>query len=311
MFLTADQYIRKANEDRKKLSSNKVCSYYVDFLDDYLVGIHPSELVVIGSETGKGKTTLVSSIAVKNALAGKRIVLFKLEGDINEFSDVEKWKFIVDNFKGEFNRNFSYPNYRLNKIKGIEELDGAASEYIKDRLKNIVLYNKKVGINKNNLIETLESIKDSADLVIIDHLHYFDMLAGENENKQEKEIMKSVNEAVERFNVPIILVSHLRKPVDKRQRVPSIHDLMGSSDIGKIAHTVITTAPYFEMYDINNNKFPTFFSIPKSRVGVPGSIIGIKTFDGVRKEYLPGYELVRKFVAKSGEEVLQNVNEEF
>lgn len=312
-FLQINEYLGNADASRNAINPERLVSYGVDFLDDKLFGVHPSELVLVGADSAVGKTEFAMNMAVQNSIIGKKVAYFKLEGDLNEFTDTQKWKIISKLYydeknsidrssgrryhetKGNFDyiKNFSYGAYRLNaieKTKQFERYESVATEKVKDICKNIFLYDKSERMTANNVSKMISTIYDSVDLIIIDHLHYFQMLDDVSENKQHTEIMEAVNKVVELMNVPVILVSHLRKKSNPKVIVPDMHDFMGSSNIYKIAYTCILLAPYFGMYDEENLLYPTIFRVPKSRAGVSNRVVGIKTFDGKLKRYRDGYK---------------------
>lgn len=285
-FLTSKEYFRKSTRDRLAINPSQLCSYGIDFLDSHLTGVHPSELVLIGCESGKGKTTIVSHMATHNALMGKRVSFFRLEGDLNEFADLEKFKQLRKTFP-----HISYQKYRFNMYPEVNEYEQQMEDFLAEKFQNIRLFDKSKGLNHNNIHELVYSIKDESDLIIIDHLHYFDNGGEFDKYEQEKRVLKTLNELTGIFKIPIILVAHLRKKQGQHRKLPTIDDFMGSSDIFKIPHTVVLTAPDYMNYDNQKQQYSTFFYSPKSRVGASTNRVGIKIFDGASKEYLPGYEI--------------------
>ena len=98
------------------------------------------------------------------------------------------------------------------------------------------------------------------------------------------------------------MVAHLRKKgSNEKRRLPSLDDFHGSSNIFKIAHTVILVSPNYQGYDIENQLYPTFFYTPKSRAGASTNRVAIKTFNGKEKKYNDGYDLADYKTNKSGE----------
>lgn len=56
----------------------------IDLLDSYLLGFKPGDVVVIGAETGLGKSTLTTRILLNAAFEGRRSCIFALEDNQRE-----------------------------------------------------------------------------------------------------------------------------------------------------------------------------------------------------------------------------------
>jgi len=91
----------------------------------------------------------------------------------------------------------------------------------------------------SHLEKDLLAINEDADLIVIDHLHYFD-IEDENENRGMTKIVKTISDIIQVIQRPVVLVSHLRKRNDFfSSPLPDISDLHGSSNIAKIATKVV------------------------------------------------------------------------
>ena len=80
-FYNLGEYIDESYDDWMKTKNSDILTYPMQFLNDTLGGIMKSELVVIGADSGCGKTELANHIAFHNAERGKNVYLFSLEGD--------------------------------------------------------------------------------------------------------------------------------------------------------------------------------------------------------------------------------------
>lgn len=301
-FLNHTNYIADAATKRKEIDPKSLCTWGIDYLDWHFGGgIAPRSFNLIACESGRGKTTLVSNMAVQNSRIGKRVAFIRLEGDMYDFPDTEKWKHIAPFLiqwkkQGLMTEYFDYQAYRLNRIPNIEDLEESAEKIIKKDLKNIKLFNKqKIPVNKTTIKPILDSLENKSDLIIIDHLHYFDVSEEANKWIEQMQTVKIINEFVDRVGTPVILVSHVRKG-DSKSKKPllSMEDIQGSSDIFKIAHTVLFMSPHYQAYDQENKRYPTLFYSPKSRYGASTTRVGIKTFNGYLKEYEKGYNLAEQ-----------------
>ena len=313
-FINSKRYISQATEARRSITREILCNYGIDYLDDKLKGIHPRELILVGAESGAGKTELVSHLAVHNAMNGKKVAFFRLEGDLHEFADIQKWKMICDMYFNQGGKtkqrinNMEYLNYRLNLIDGIEAFEDEADRILKKALKNLYLYDKSENLSKENIINKISIIHEEVDLIIIDHIHYFDMFSDANENKQLTDIMLSINQITDFMATPIIVVAHLRKKMNPKIIIPNKEDFMGSSNLFKVAHTCIMISPDYAAHDYDHYKYSTFFSIAKSRGGFPPKLIGMKVFDGIKKQYEAGY---LEGIVKNGGEKVELIERKF
>jgi len=181
-------------DDRYLLSEKDLCKYGINCLDMALCGIFKNDLVVIGADSGVGKSEMVLNIAKVNAQAGKKVVLFYLEGGEKEAMRRMKWGDIVDIYYRKYfdeHIRMSYGRWVANIIddpKGIlKKIEAEVLEKYFDLYKDnlyICPVEKDFGVNQLNFIldQFKEEIKINnseyymgikADLIIIDHLQYF------------------------------------------------------------------------------------------------------------------------------------------
>jgi KaiC/GvpD/RAD55 family RecA-like ATPase len=308
-FLQPEQYIRQSTQNRTSIDPENLCTWGVDYLDYHFGGgIAPRSFNLLACESGHGKTTFVSNMAVQNSIKGKRVAFVRLEGDMGDFADTEKWKLIYPAIQKMYQNEIldhmpDYQEYRLNRIPGIEGIEKAAENQLLPMLKNIQLFDKTNynNVNRNNIEEILSSLNGNTDLIIIDHLHYFEIVDERQQYREQMETVKIINEFVDKYGIPVVLVSHVRKRDSKSaKQLLKMEDIQGSSDIFKIAHTVIMMSPHYEAYNMESKLFPTLLYTPKSRYGAPKTRIGIKTFDGKSKRYLDGYDIA-EHVNEKGE----------
>lgn len=291
-FLSFDERLVKERFKRLDLQ-NRGLSFGVSYLDDALGGIYPNDLVVLTAKTGLGKSQLGMLTALSNARAGKRVHFFALEAEEYEIERRVKYQMIADKFFSMQNR----PDIRLNYLDWYYgNLDEALTEIeiSIDRLGKIhpslnVFYRSRE-FDVKEFERLFFAIKDETDLVIVDHLHYFD-IEDENENRAMKEIVKKVRDCALLSGKPIILVAHVRK-TDKRLRqlMPDIEDLHGSSDIGKIATKVITIAPHGEI--LPGNLRTTFMSVLKCRAdGSRSRTVAAMAYNLITQRYEQEYSV--------------------
>lgn len=241
--------IRKSSDRIKELNSARLAteplSFGVKYLDEITGGgISPEDFILVSARTGTGKTELAKIIAMENR--HKRVHFFALEAAKNEIERRMKYSLVAnvvfgpmrDHFKGEHFNYLDWMHGRFNHILGpfekeLDEITAAAFGNLK------TYYPGDEALTEENLNKVLISIENETDLIIFDHIHYFDF-QDENENRAMKKTVKTLKRFSEQSGKPVILLAHLRK-ADKRfpTVVPSIDDIHGSSDIGKQCTTAI------------------------------------------------------------------------
>lgn len=224
----------------------KIIPFGVSYLDDALSGIFPNDLIVLGAKTGLGKTQMTMLIAHSAAKLGKRVHYLALEAEHGEIERRMKYQLIADRYyrmdtRGRFHLNYAdwYTAKLDSELREIE----AEIESIEQYLPTLKTYYRTGSFTVRDFERIFFAIKDETDLVIVDHLHYFD-LDDENENRAVKQVVMKIRDCVLLTGKPVILISHTRKQ-DKRfaTLIPQIEDFHGSSDIGKIATKAIAFGP--------------------------------------------------------------------
>lgn len=261
-------------EDRQK-DLPWALSYGVSFLDECTGGILPRSLIVIGGKTGYGKTQLITRVAEANAQAGKRVTLLALEAEDREIERRLKYEYIVrEAIKDGLNPiEWSYQDWRLCKLKEADKYESEATRHLLKALANMRTFYRNSGDFGVDEMERLvgRAAKES-DLVILDHLHYVDV-DGDNENTEYKRVVKKLRDLALNHGVPIVVIAHLRKTQGGRSAaiVPQLDDFHGTSDITKIATTVIAMGrpkdiEYSGVAGTRPYGIPTYLRLVKHRV---------------------------------------------
>ena len=317
MFQTYAEVYHKESQYRNGIDFNSLCTYGVKCLDDAMLAIAKNELIVMGAGSGYGKTELALHISRTNALNGKKVAHYNLEGGSREAVQRMKWKDMCDLYFAEHKGEFFELDYRkwvLNKEPSslLIELEAKVYNNLKDKIgENLYLYDHSGGLNCRNFCESLVKLEGlkadmsldpqlrkhiggivNLDLIVIDHLHYFSLDKDEDEIREITEILKTVKIITEEMQIPVILVAHLRK-LPRGHGVPDKEDVYGTSNICKIANTVIIISPEHEKDDPMNGLYPTYFRIAKSRQGLRPNVLISSIFDIHTRQYSKDYELYR------------------
>lgn len=273
-------------------------NYFVPLLDDYLRGILPNDLVLIGAPTGAGKTDLAMNIAASNADAGRWVHYFALEAEKRELERRAKYSLLVRKLyehKHPQRESMNYTDWLIGKCEPIcGDFNRDVDQQILERLSRLRTYYRDVKFTAEDLQHDILEVYQDSSLIVIDHLHYIDLDSDENENKALGETVKTIRDVSLRIGVPIILVAHLRKrDFRMKQLVATLDDFHGSSNVVKIATQVITIERATGLESDKWWKSPTYMSILKDRrSGVPG-LVALCDFDRRTKAYSGRYTLGR------------------
>lgn len=284
------------------------------FLDDALTGLLPNDLCLIGARSGIGKTQLATSIAAYNAAAEKKNVVFiALEAEPGEIElrlrySIEAGLFYRDTYRDR-KVTVSYRKWRLGFLQNdLKKYRDEARAIFDQRYFTLhtVYRNEHYGIA--DFEKTLDAAKEFGELIICDHLHFFDLEHNGSENSQVSNIMKRIRTLNLFYNKPFIVIAHLRKGIEGV--VPGLEDFMGSSDIGKMATVAVMLAKDPEGYDVKNQLQKTIISIPKARTGGLGNLVGQIDYSISHQGYLPRYQLARVLKFKDKEKIERVSDEE-
>lgn len=269
--------------------------YRVSFLDDYLRGIAPNDLILLGAPSGMGKTDLALNIAASNAMEGKRVHYFALEAEPRELERRTKYAII----SREVHRSKHPERERLNYsdwvFGDLEDICGPFNRIADDRMLEMLCglqtYYRGVRFTTDHLQKAVLAVFERSKLIVVDHLHYIDT-DDENEHRALGDTVKTIRDISLRIGVPIILVAHLRKRDPRaKQLIASLDDFHGSSNIVKIATQVIAIE---KATCVESDKWyvaPTFMSVLKDRRGGASPYVAVAQYDIRTKGYEPKYSL--------------------
>lgn len=276
--------------------------FHVAFLDDILRSLLPNDLILLGAETGAGKTELARLIASATAESGKHVFYFALEAEHLEIERRDKYailcELVLKRNPGDIGK-MNYPDwFRGNCDDVVAGLDEIAEQQIQERRCTMHTYYRGSKFDHKDIKRLFTAIQSQADLIILDHLHYVD-IEDENENRGFKTTIKMIRDVAIAIGKPVILIAHLRKGDSRLKRiVPNIEDFHGSSDIIKVVTHSIMLAPAHSVPSHKAGVSNTFMYVPKDRHGGKTGLIAMCEFDRRRKTYADHYTLGR---ANNGE----------
>lgn len=203
-------------------------------IDQAIIGIFPTSLVTIAGETGAGKSQLAGNIAWGAVEKGKKVVYFDLENDPTDFF---RRQVAIDIAKttGRY-----FPHSKMRTIEDYAENEDIIAPSINNVCEkmgnNLLLYGNDQLPDLDSFVKYLELVND-ANLVVVDHLHYFQFESDRTDTENIGRIMRCFRLICKNRRIPLICISHLRK----RQKSGEFgnDDLFGSSMITKESETVI------------------------------------------------------------------------
>ena len=281
------------NKNLKDFGKDRI-SFGINFLDECFGGINKNDFCIVSAGSGLGKTQIALSIAMQAALDGKKVYFFALEAAKNEI----QYRMIYKEFYQIYFRKSESGQIPKSNISLTDFWNGVLSEKYPDlieeaaanlsKYENVFLHYRDEPLDIEGFNKLFLNIKNDADLIVVDHLHYFN-LDSDKEAFAIKEICQKMKNLSGMHNKPIILVSHIRK-MDKspnKPDVPTLDDLHGSSEIAKTATKVIT----FARHKIDEQNV-TLVAAMKNRIdGARYSWAGVLDYDDEAQGYKDLYLL--------------------
>ena len=171
-------------------------------IDNLTKGLVAGEVTVIAGRTSHGKSAMAINMATKIAMAGHTVLFVTLE-----MTKVELGSRIYHVYKDD-----------LSKLQILFQLQQEMDWQSVDGLIN-------------------EAKKNGAEVVFIDHLHYF---TREIEHVVESlsNITKELKKNADKHEIPIVLMSHVRKSGNRKDEMDN-EELKGTSSIAQDADVIL------------------------------------------------------------------------
>lgn len=236
-FTAWNDLVHRSMDEYESMVVADLCKFHIAPLDDMFGCIQKTELVVVGADTGVGKSDIIFRMGLENARAGKRVMYFQLEMDEGEVVHRRIMQVANQNVGSEYitAKNYRMKNLTPNQFAAVR---AARATVASETNENLQVYTGGALDFKEFLLHIDSEDADGVDMVILDHLHYFAM-DGESDSMATNlsEVMRQIRSIVKERKVPIILASHLRKR--EMFKEPELVDLHGSGDIAKEATIVL------------------------------------------------------------------------
>jgi replicative DNA helicase len=261
----------------------------VRLIDDVWGGILKNDIVLLGAKTGVGKTELASQIALNNTLIDKNVYMFALEAEHNEIQMRILYSIMVEKAKIHNPRaKYNFKHWRLGKYRDLNSYYDDALEQV-NHFKNFNIFYRSGDFGITEFVRETMAVKEKADLIIVDHIHYFD-LDGKDQNKELSDAIKKIRDVALLTGVPMIVLAHLRKSANVQYKlVPDLDDFHGSSDLTKVCTKGLIISPGPTDGD---RLAQTLFFFPKFRgFSQPSRFLFKADYDIYQNRYLDTYNI--------------------
>ncbi len=234
-------------------------------LDFKLLGLHPSELVLIAARPSMGKTAFALNIAEYVAVNQKMpVLIFSLEMDYGQLFD--RLLAMESKVNSQNIRSGRLTDDEWIRVGEGADTIGSSPIFIDDTSNTI----NSIKTNARKL-----KLEKNIQLIIIDYLQFV-AIEGRSEGRQLEvaEISRSLKSLAKELKVPVVALSQLNRESAKRtDHKPVLSDLRDSGSIEQDADVVMFIHRE-EYYDKNKeeNKNIATISIAKQRNGPIGDV---------------------------------------
>lgn len=284
-------------EEKIAANGKRRLPFHVGFLDDITRGILPTDLVVILSGTGAGKTSFLANLAHNSASAGCRVGFFALEaykGEVEARLLFKEMAKLAHHRRIQGAGRLTYADWLSNRCEDIvsQVVDDAKTSLQRTTGSMRTLY-RNSSFTVDNFVDVFRAAESDLDLVILDHLHFVD-INEEDENKGLKRVIKTISDLVRDFEVPVVLAAQTRKKDTRSRRLlPTKEDLHGSSEVMRATTRLISFGRYWQAERKVRGLYPTLVRVEKDRVCGETEYTAQLGFDSRTAQYRKGYELGR------------------
>jgi replicative DNA helicase len=200
-----------SKEEFHERIEEEIIPYGIPFLDTVLDGILPTDLVLIGAATGRGKSELAVDIALKACQRLEPVHMFALEAEKYEVHRRLKYKIIAQKYYEDGGKeSINYQAWRANKLPDLLRYEEFANKKLALECQTLNVFYRDTEFDIFKFEKIFSSLEGKSSLVILDHLGYVDVHT-ENENKAYGDIMKKIKDLSQLHKIPVVAVAHLRK----------------------------------------------------------------------------------------------------
>ena len=214
-----------------KETSDPVSDFPYPKLNEYTMGLYPSQLFTVASGSGAGKSTICREFCHHFLKRGLKVGYIGLEETVQR------------TLQGLIGIDLNVPLHLKKKNIDDEQLKDAFNKLTATR--NLFLYNHFGSLDPDVLLEQIRYLAtvDKVQVVILDHISI--VMSGlelDNERRAIDVTMTKLRSLCEATNIALIVVSHLRRPQGQGHeegRDISVSDLRGSHSLVQLSDVVL------------------------------------------------------------------------
>ncbi len=201
-------------------------------LDDLLLGLHPSDLVIVAARPAMGKTAFAMNLALNAAIQGDAaVVVFSLEMSREQLAS----RILASEAR------VGLTKIRLGKLSGPEwtKVGQAVHKITETR----VFLDDTPALSLPELRAKARRLKleDNCDMVVVDYLQL--MRSGKDLQSREQEISeisRGLKALAKELNIPVLALSQLNRGLEQRSdKRPVLSDLRESGAIEQDADVIM------------------------------------------------------------------------
>lgn len=288
----------EGERERRMADAGKQLSYGVAYLDAVTGGIVPRDVVLLGAESGLGKTELATIIAMTAATAGKRVHYFALEPEPDEVERRLKFKLLAKMLSPS-GVHLSFQDWMQGKQDHLtQDIEEHADRVLGERYQRLHTFYRsarRAPFTADDFARMARALEDESDLLVLDHVHYFD--EGEDANRGQKRNAMAFRDLAVQTGRPMIQIAHLRKKSTAPRKggprlVPERDDFEGSSHLFKPVKRAVLLAPAFREKRPVPWVWPTYLALVKNTYdSTRCRYVGLVGFNARQNSYEEGFVL--------------------
>lgn len=285
--ITVDEKLASAYMELMDTDPSKVIKWWWKEWDDYLWGIYPGKIYLIGADTWGWKSTFVNAVCSSIARQWHRVVKYSLEDRMNDIGKQELYYMCNRLRKKAWKDAYRWTHFNNNEYwtKWRDLYDPKFEDWILEAYdiltkNNIIELEKSKQVNIDELCQLItEQAEEGSRFFAIDHLHYFEMEEWENKMATYiTNVMHRLNEVCRTKNITIFLVAHYKEFSNTDNvKYPLTRWFKNGSSIKQVANIIIQIVSDYETWE--TEFFLTKIRWPYKRETIVGK------FDLERFEY--------------------------
>lgn len=265
-FIPFTEVLDRAIEELDATDPKEIISFGYRWLDDKMTGLFKGELVIIGGETGTGKTTFATNIIYK-ASAKHKCAVLALEDRLPDYGIRALYFEIGRIRKRKGWNNYPWNAYRRNEIDdtNYKELRAEAYENIKN---SNIFFGDVEELMDIDMLEAAmkEQVDKGVKLFLIDHLHYFDLMRGDStKSDYVEQVMIRMKRMLDKTGVAAILVVHYKKLDGFKPKIDSFKDSIAIAQNANYVINLWRDRSLKEGEELWEGRYDTKVFVPKSR----------------------------------------------